>query len=74
MLRENIVCRKTEVGEKGTVVRVNVEDRQADVKLKESGSVIENVDEDGSSQFARASAGNARSCITMISSTRKVKF
>lgn len=46
MLRENIVCRKTETGEKGTVVRVNVEDREADVKLKESGSVVENVDED----------------------------
>ena len=46
MRRANIVCRKTETGEKGTVVRVNLDDREADVKLKESGSVIKNVNED----------------------------
>ena len=45
MRRTQIVCRKIKTGEKGTVVRANVDNREADVKLKDSGTVLQNVEE-----------------------------
>ena len=45
------------------------------MKLKESGSVVENVDEDEFEPVCPGVGGKcARSCATMISSARKVKF
>ncbi len=62
MRRTNIICRKTETKEKGTVVRVNLDDCEADVKLKESCSITENVNED---EFEPVCPGVGGKCVVV---------
>ena len=58
MRRSDIVCRKIETGEKCTVVRADVDSCKVDVKLKSSGIVLEDVDEEDFEPVCPGVGGN----------------